>query len=440
MRSFSYSEKFMMMFTGGKGGTPLPQEPAGYTFKGESYSPDDFTIVTGDKISGWDDLSTFGNDLDQPTAINQPTYVEYDLVTQYTASNQPKLVDTGGGVTALEFGDSQYLDKLPLSDSFTLEITDIRWNNAGGGILSSETTSCRLTRSTNTYNLVTDLGNVFNLGSYIHADGSSFKLVKDGNSMELFEDGIKQNTVDLTGETLSLSRLSRVMGNFQGTISSVKFWNSADSSGEPNFTLDASDITKFRTSANEQALIGDDVAKWYANEHNPRDSRVRTTSTQYMNGYPTYAGDQSHVVMTGYDTLGTVKKDISSSTTQAWLGANANDLYQAVADDGTVYEFAEYAVTTDDRQLVWVIDGNDLKLYVNSWLSSTKDVTGKTFTLDRYGASADSTTGDTEVKNGYPEALSQDDVKYWSYLRDANGNILVDSEGNPLLPSEPPSA
>jgi len=159
-----------------------------------------------------------------------------------------------------------------------------------------------------------------------------------------------------------------------------------------------------------------------------------------MNGYPTYVGDQSHVVMTGYDTLGTVKKDISSSTTQAWLGANANDLYQAVADDGTVYEFAEYAVTTDDRQLVWVIDGNDLKLYVNSWLSSTKDVTGKTFTLDRYGASADSTTGDTEVKNGYPEALSQEDVKYWSYLRDANGNILVDSEGNPLLPSEPPSA
>jgi len=159
-----------------------------------------------------------------------------------------------------------------------------------------------------------------------------------------------------------------------------------------------------------------------------------------MNGYPTYVGDQSHVVMVSYDTLGTVKKDISSSTTQAWLGANASDLYQAVADDGTVYEFAEYAVTTDDRQLVWVIDGNDLKLYVNSWLSSTKDVTGKTFTLDRYGADADSTTGDTEVKNGYPKSLSQEDVKYWSYLRDANGNILVDSEGNPLLPSEPPSA
>jgi len=153
-----------------------------------------------------------------------------------------------------------------------------------------------------------------------------------------------------------------------------------------------------------------------------------------MNGYPTYVGDQSHIVMTGYDTLGTVKKDISSSTTQAWFGANASDLYQAVADDGTVYEFTEYAVTTDDRQLAWVIEGNDLKLYVNSWLSSTKDVTGKTFTLDRYGADVDGTTGDTEAKNGYPKALSQEEVKFWSYLRDADGNIL------PLLPSEPPSA
>lgn len=154
-------------------------------------------------------------------------------------------------------------------------------------------------------------------------------------------------------------------------------------------------------------------------------NRSNTTSTQFMEGYPTKAGDVTHLRAITYDTLGTIKKDYSHSTGSAWLGANASDRYEAVSDLGTSFVFSTLAVTLDHNQTAWVVRGTNLELWYFGNLIESKDITGETFTLNRYGSSTDSATGGTEWKHIYPSALTAENIQWFSYLRNQDTNEIL---------------
>jgi len=154
-------------------------------------------------------------------------------------------------------------------------------------------------------------------------------------------------------------------------------------------------------------------------------NRSNTTATQFMEGYPTKAGDATHLRAITYDALGTLKKDYSHSTGSAWLGANASDRYEAVSDLGTSFVFSTLAVTLEHNQTAWVVRGTNLELWYFGNLIESKDITGETFTLDRYGASANSATGGTEWKHIYPTALTASDIEWFSYLRNQDTNKIL---------------
>ncbi len=582
----------------------LTQDRTGETFSFTGIAEQNGFIGNIRSLKQWNSAVSTGTP-DFELDASDPSTMLNDSSEEPQDGDSVRLWHDPSAVDVMAFGNSQYLNKLPLSDSFTLEITDIKWTNTGGGILSSEITSCRLTRSTNTYNLVTDLGNIFNLGSYIHADGSSLKLVKDGNSVELFEDGIKQNTVDLTGETLSLSRLSRASGSFQGTISSINYWNSADSSGEPDFTLtpdpttmtsdsfttptygegvrlwhdpsavdvvafgsndflnlyeetpngnvtflfenvintklngtmsllrnntngariymfsdDAlylydtgvnigwtglstfqgdikitingdlanlningvdygnkdisslaertydtlssssfsdwgslggfkqwnsaddsgdpdftltADPTKLRTSANANPVLGEDVAKWYADEFSAyRDSRVVFDTNDNMSGLPALTGDWSYMIDTSINTLGTTKYLLEQTAGSSAILALADNLmYLRDTTGANDIALTSYTLTTGRTQFGFVRSGDDLLYYVNGVLKETVDVTGRTFDFGTVGKSATSSDMDTKQIIPFDRALTQTEIGYYSYLRSETGEILLP----PLLPS-----
>ena len=64
-------------------------------FRADQFASPDEVPVTGSLVSGWPDLSQLGNDLDQPTSINQPTW---------NASNTDF-----GGQPSIDFAGSQWL-------------------------------------------------------------------------------------------------------------------------------------------------------------------------------------------------------------------------------------------------------------------------------------------------------------------------------------------
>ena len=285
------------------------------------------------------------------------------------------------------------------------------------------------------FRLTSDSGLTLNITDAEAFNANSLKVSKNGGFITILIDDqeINGSPFDFTGEIFSFDTLSDDSLNTNFHVYLYKQWNSADSSGDPDFTLDASDQSSMRTSANEIAQNGDSVAKWYAQEHNPYQNTVDFGVDDFMSTLPSLTATWSYVLDCRLKTLGTTKYLLQETGgNSAILALSDNYLYLRDTTGANDIALTSHTLTDERSQYAFVKNGNDLLYYVNGTLSETVDVTGRTFAFGDVGASVDSSdTAFTKIIPFADKALTADEVAWYSYLRDENGNILLP----PLLPS-----
>ena len=416
------------------GGTPQPPFPSGFSEYWNAYDESLINTVTGVSIDAWTGTSVVPQILTQATSANQPTYIEENVATQYVTSSQPRFIDTGGGVLAVNFDFYTVFDIFlninTLSGDFATEIKLAPTASTGQLYIYANidnTSYFRISNST-TYKVSTPQAVTYDFTSNGNTyDEHTLKLVKNGSSVELIEDEVSLGVVDISTNTINFDRISNPVAPMKSNVFYFKQWNSADSSGAPDYTL-------LPTVETIPSGLGNPLSKWYPQQFNKYHSRIRKANDEFMDDYPVQTGDQSHVIRSSYDTLGTLKKDLSHSTLPSYVGVNASNQFVLTSDLGTVFTFATTTADTENRAKVWVVRGTDLEFWLDAVLIETKDFTGETLTLDQFGAPTNSSTGDTEYLVPYPSALSQADIEYFNYGRDENNEIIL-VDGSPIIVS-----
>ncbi len=223
-------------------------------------------------------------------------------------------------------------------------------------------------------------------------------LHKEGSNLSVYINNNQQGTTGNVGlETYYFSRLGRGTSS-NGSIGnyySYRQWDTpvADPTNiieTPDFTL-TPDSTKMRTSANANPVLGQGVAKWYADEFSAyRDSRVVFDATDdNMSGLPALTGDWSYMIDTSINTLGTTKYLLEQTAgSSAILALADNFIYLRDTTGANDIALTSYTLTTGRTQFGFVRSGDDLLYYVNGVLKETVDVTGRTFDFGTVGKSA----------------------------------------------------
>ena len=464
------------------GGTVIDRPVFGVTGNGDytldKIAQEDLLAVEGCRVEGMagntflgaiDNISvkqvlTGTNDLDQGISANQPTLIEQDVLTQYTASNQPTydydkiltqdnvsnqptLVDVGGGVRALEFNTGKFLSGYPSpanNPSATIEITVQEDSQGVQRFIHQQGLNdfIRSKNSSDEYEIralaSTPVSDTLTATGINKSQKNILKFVFTGTQAELHVNGSLADSVPFTGVP-DINEISRSTNeSILGKIFLIRQWNSDDSSGDPDFVLDVSNASNFRTSANEVALLGQKVAKAYAEQYNPLSNVSRfDSSNDFMLGIPHQAGDFALQFKKKANTLGTVKTIFSSSTTSAEVRINTSNQIEVVSDAGTLFTYTTSNVLNAQQTNILQLNGNNLELYEIQVPTESKDVTGETFTLDR--VSADSIASDSDWKEiaKWFEILDQKDLDYFYYLRDENNEYLLSEDGEMLLPEVP---
>jgi hypothetical protein len=386
----------------------------------------------------WKDESTNGNDLTQATSANQPKLVEDNTVTQFTASNQPTY-DQVSGVDVMAF-DSDNFEAIGVFDwdnDWSLDF-DVEYVNNGLRIVSlgaNSATSALFSASSSQIRLQSNENNQFNFSI---SDGTKrVTFIKNGNDLSAYSDGALAGTQDFTGNTFSANYIGATQSTVDFRLYSLRYYKIVVSDPTnivetPDFTL-TPDPTKMRTSANANPVLGEDVAKWYAQEHNPYQNEVVFDGTDdNISGLPTQSIDFTYVWEVEHSALSTTDYIFSSSGTPSALLLLSDNYYYlrdttGSGDIGLTFHAVEAGLHT----YALVRSGDNVSLYVDSVFKQTVDVTGRTYTWDTVGDSADSLGGGLKRINVYDRALTQDEINWFSYLRDQEGNILQP----PLLPS-----
>jgi len=199
------------------------------------------------------------------------------------------------------------------------------------------------------------------------------------------------------------------------TGNSVNVWD--DKTGVNNLTQG--------TSVNQPSLI---------ENVNPALNKVEFDANDFMEGLPPQAGDFTYV-FTGldYDNTGTTRFLTEANSLAERFYFQQNNGGQWVAKDvGGGFHIIGTPILKYS-ELVFKKEGAVLSLYGNGVLvgNFSGDVTGDTFNILRIGNSSNSINGSLQELYVYDRALTQEEIDYFSYLRDENGNILLP----PLLPS-----
>ena len=408
--------------------------PSGFVGQYLSYYFADFNLVTGDNVETWSDRSTNNNDLTQTTSANQPLLIKTNVVKQSTLASQPTLVDTGGGVLAVDFAVNDYMLGLPVqSNDFTYVIktetnTDselLNLNGVSGGLdrLSVVNTQMYVKSSTS--------GTFFDFPSSILGN-KVYVIKKEGSLLRAYVDGVESTTgaVNIGTETFTVESLSSI--NYPaGSLSYIKIYSKAVADvtnivETPDFEL-LPQTQYLRNSAGLEASAGDSISVWQSTAFSQFDNVVRADATNdLMVGLPTH---NALVFRKAVNTLGTQKVLFSSSTTSAQIRTNASNQIEVVSDLGTVFTFATSTVLTTQQTTILQVNGTNLELYESPTLLEAKDFTGETLTIDR--ALGPASDADWQEIWPYPNALDETSRNYFYYLRNDQNEILLP----PLLPS-----
>ena len=431
-------------------GGGIPSEPTGFVAKYTAYLVDNFTLVTGDSVNVWADESVNNNDLTQGTSANQPKLVEDNTVTQFTASSQPTFalgVDSRESLSFDAQGDHIISDNefgVDWTGDWTLEweISSASFGTSfvymftrGGGNTPNIRTliSGGLRVTANDASIIMTAG-----GGPSNTDVNKLLLRRTGNTLEYWLNDISIDSSDMTGKELNIGCLSRSNNDVAKNFYSVRAWSVAvadpvNPTETPTQTL-TPDPTAMRTSANANPVLGEDVAKWYADEFSAyRDARVVFDATDdNMSGLPALTGDWSYMIDTSINTLGTTKYLLEQTAgSSAILALADNYMYLRDTTGANDIALTSYTLTTGRTQFGFVRSGDDLLYYVDGVLKETVDVTGRTFDFGTIGKSATSADMDTKQIIPFDRALTQTEIDYYSYLRSETGEILLP----PLLPS-----
>ena len=390
--------------------------------------------------------ATFYGDVADPLNITEtpdevldgsdPTTMLNDSDVQPVNGDSVRLWHDPSAVDVVAFNRTS-LENLPTSAGDTVTKLDIFGIEDTSKYLTSSTTLAQFFNNNNSFiSLISDDGAIFTsaLSEGVQNRRLELGYEIEGNSLRILDNNIVIGTHDITGETFTgLDLISFNSGATDFNLYSFKKWNSSDSSGEPDFTL-TPDPTKMRTSANANPVLGEDVAKWYADEFSAyRDSRVVFDATNdNMSGLPALTGDWSYMIDTSINTLATTKYLLEQTAGSSAILALA-DNYMYLRDTTGVNDIAltSYTLTTSRTQFGFVRSGDDLLYYVNGVLKETVDVTGRTFDFGTVGKSATSADMDTKQIIPFDRALTVNELAYYSYLRSETGEILLP----PLLPS-----
>jgi len=414
------------------GGTP----PVPSGFVSRYLSSLGWSLVTGDNIEQWDDQSANNNDLTQAISVNQPTLFEYDVVKQSTLANMPTLVDTGGGVLAVEFDGDLMTGLTPQTGDFTYEF-DLSDTARNSNLLRGTTSARFYGNNSGALFLIDDVGNNQSFGNIEWDTRSTLVLHKSGDNLTLIQDGVVIGNQTRVGSVFSFTGFATT-GLVTSTFYSFRQWNSAVSdptniTETPDFEL-LPQASLMRNDSNATPSTGDQINAWLSTTHKPYQNEIQKTgNNKYMGGYPTQSSDFSYVyAREQVDIQAQDKRIASSSTTSAEIGFDASEQLYMIADDGTRYTWTGIVNDGTERIYIPCRDGNTLSAYDgNSEDAQTFDVTGKTFTIDRWGSSTLSSNGYSKEPVIYPFKLNQTQVDYWSYLRNQSGDILLP----PILPS-----
>lgn len=408
-----------------------PSVPSGFVAR--FLSSLGWSLVTGDNIEQWDDQSANNNDLTQSISANQPTLLEYDVVKQSTLANMPTLVDTGanGLGFALE-GSKHWGDLSQFTGSFTFSFECVangalipfsRGNaSASSGVQFVDGT----VRVINNSAIITSFSNVTNDGQKhkytIDIDGSNFCTV--------YEDDIAIDVAKDLGETFNLFKIGRSSGsgnagtffNFKGYLTNVS--DPTNITETPDLEL-LPQASLMRNDSNATPNTGDSISAWLSTTHKPYQNEIVFDGVDdYMTGLPPQAGDFTYVWRGEHSALSTTDYAFSStSTPSAFVWLSDNILYLRDTTGANDIGLTNYTLESGKHVFVLVREGNDIRFYVDSVLKQTVDVTGRTYTIDSVGDSADSLSGGWGEFVVYNKALTQDGINYWSYLRNEAGEL-----------------
>jgi len=411
----------------------IPREPSGFVAKYTAYLVSNFTLVTGSNVSQWDDESVNANNLTQATSANQPTFNESQVVRQSTLANQPTLVDTGGGVLAVDFATNDYMLGLPVqSNDFTYVIktetnADYELLNLNGVSGASDRLSVV---NTQMYVKSSTSGTFFDFPSSIFGN-KVYIIKKEGSLLRAYVDGVESTTgaVNIGTETFTVEGLSSV--NYpSGSLSYIKIYSEA--------VADVTNIVEtpaFELLADTQYIpsgVGQPVPEWFGTSYNQYANTVNFDATDdNMTPLPTTTGDFAMQFKKQANTLATTKVLFSSSTTSAEVRLNTSNQFEVVSDAGTVFTFTTTLVASQQEVNIIQRSGNNLEVYNSVGVKQVIDVTGEAFTFDRISDTTNASDSDWQEIRIYDEILDQASIDYFYYLRNANNEILLPL----LLPS-----
>lgn len=386
-----------------------PSVPVGALATYTAYSPSNFTLVTGDSVNVWQDESVNSNDLTQGTSGNQPTLVEDNTVTQFTANNQPTFqkdkqvaqdtlanmptYDQVGGVDVMAFGDSKFMESMPLmTGDFTYIFRNLTLSQLRNSILLNGVGYLQVVTN-GQVNLRSDTPTSNQLfTSYPFTSYQTFDLavVKEGNNARGYIDGVISpvGNVDVTGQTFTYPTLSRnsASNSIDGSLGSLEIYDVAvvdvvNPTETPDFELDASDPSTMLNDSDVQPVNGDSVRLW----HDP--SAVDAIATGYTNtGLMEFSSPIAltpnwawRMVFKNRTELQFSQRTIQYSDDSSFLEITGTNGYLRVYDDlGTLITSLNMSVG-EDAEIVVSLDGTDMTFY-DGVTQQIIDVTGKTFT------------------------------------------------------------